>query len=80
MSQEKVTRYKEQKANRKATMKKQKMAKIFRSCIVVIVVVGAIAWIGSSAVKLYQDTRPRETAEINYTSLDDYISNVGSEE
>ena len=42
MSQEKVSRYKEEKANRKSMMKKEKRKHFFRKCVVGIV---ALAWL-----------------------------------
>lgn len=49
MSQEKVSRYKEEKANRKAMMKKEKRKHFFRKCVVGIVALGLVGWIGYSA-------------------------------
>lgn len=49
MSQEKVARYKEEKANRKTMMKKEKRKHFFRKCVVGVVAIGLIGWIGYSA-------------------------------
>ena len=46
MSQEKVTRYKEEKANRKQTMKKQKRATLVRNTIACVVVAAVVGWVG----------------------------------
>lgn len=48
MSQEKVNRYKEEKANRKAIMKKQKRMKVLRNVLTAVVIVGVLSWIGYS--------------------------------
>ena len=53
MSQEKVSRYKEEKANRKAMMKKEKRKHFFRKCVVGIVALGLVGWIGYSAYSMY---------------------------
>ena len=50
MSQEKVDRYKEQKANRKETMKKKKRASVIRNAVGSVVLVAVIAWVGYSGV------------------------------
>jgi len=65
MSQEKVNRYKEEKANRKETMKKQKRAGIIRNCIAGVVLVAAVAWVGYSGVTYYIAHRPRPEVEVN---------------
>ena len=46
MSQEKVDRYKQEKANRKKNMKKEKAQNTLRKCVVVVVGVVLIGWIG----------------------------------
>ena len=50
MSQAKVEKYKEQKANRKQTMKKEKIQRIVRNSIAAVVVVAALGWVGYSGV------------------------------
>ena len=42
MSQAKVEKYKEQKANRKQTMKKEKLQSIVRNSIAAVVIVAAL--------------------------------------
>ena len=46
MSQEKVDRYKAEKANRKQAMKKGKAANALRKCIVTVCGLLLVAWIG----------------------------------
>lgn len=72
MSQEKVERYKEQKANRKKTMKKEKIQRIVRNSAAVVVVVAALGWVGYSGVTYIIDNQPREEVEVDYTAVDDY--------
>ena len=80
MSQEKVAKYKEQKANRKEIMKKEKRAKLLRNIIAYAVGVVLIGWIGYSAVDLYLDNRPRPTAEVDYTAVDEYTAQFQDQE
>ena len=73
MSQEKVTKYKEAKANRKETMKKQKQAKMLRNTVMAVVAVAVLGWVGYSAVDYYQNNQPRESVEVDYSAVDDYL-------
>ena len=76
MSQEKVTKYKEEKANRKETMKKQKQAKMIRNTVMAVVVVAVLGWVGYSAVDYYQKNQPRESVEVDYSAVDDYLESI----
>lgn len=76
MSQEKVARYKEEKANRKAIMKKEKRKHFFRKCVVGVVSLGLIGWIGYSAYNMYENSRPRQMAEVDYKEIDSYIEGL----
>ncbi len=76
MSQEKVARYKEEKVNRKAIMKKEKRKHFLRKCAVGIVALGLIGWIGYSAYNMYESSRPRQMAEVDYSEIDSYIESL----
>ena len=76
MSQEKVTKYKETKANRKETMKKQKQAKMLRNTVMAVVAVAVLGWVGYSAVDYYQNNQPRESVEVDYSAVDDYLESI----
>jgi len=76
MSQEKVARYKEEKANRKSMMKKEKRKDFFRKCIVGVVALGLLGWIGYSAYNMYESNKPRQTAEVDYSEINTYIDNL----
>ena len=79
MSQEKVARYKEEKANRKEIMRKQKIAKITRNSVMTLVLVAVVGWIGYSAVAYYQDNKPREAVEVDYAALNEYTNGLNAE-
>ncbi len=79
MSQEKVAKYKEEKANRKAIMKKQKIARVVRTSLSVLVLVLLVGWIVGSGVKYYQDNKPREVVEVDYNSLNEYVNGLNQE-
>lgn len=77
MSQEKVDRYKEQKANRKTILKRQKrkilVAKV-ASSIVAIVIIG---WIGHAAYQSITDTTG-QTINVNMDSINHYMSSLST--
>lgn len=79
MSQEKVAKYKEEKANRKAIMRKQKIAKITRNSIVAVILVLVVGWIAGSGVKYYRDNKPREVVEVDYNTLNEYVNGLNAE-
>ena len=76
MSQEKVTKYKEEKANRKKTMKKEKILKTVVAVLAVLVIAAPIVWVGYSAVETIIKNQPRESVEVDYTALDDYATEI----
>ena len=45
MSQEKVARYKEAKANRKETIKKEKRQKMLRTTVATVICVAVLGWV-----------------------------------
>lgn len=76
MSQEKVARYKEEKANRKATIKKEKRKHFLSNFVIGVVALGLVGWIGYSAYSMYEGSRPRQTAEVDYSEINTYIDNL----
>ena len=76
MSQEKVARYKEEKANRKELMKKAKRQKSMRIAVSALIGVAAIGWVGYSAVDYAVDNKPRQEVEIDYTAIDEYLEGM----
>ena len=85
MSQEKVDRYKKEKANRKQIMRKEKMANLLRKCVVGIVGLILVGWIGYSAYDLVTREDPDAeqevvTTEMDVTALNDYLSSLSQTE
>jgi hypothetical protein len=72
MSQEKVDRYKKDKANRKKNMRKEKAKRVVRRCVASVVVLALVGWFGYSTYSKYEENKPKQTAEINYTAITDY--------
>ncbi len=76
MSQEKVTKYKEEKANRKELMKKAKQKKTIRNTVTAVICVAAIGWIGYSAVDYWETNQPRQEVEVDYSAIDEYLTSM----
>ncbi|MBO5069681.1 MAG: hypothetical protein J6C37_04885 [Roseburia sp.] len=80
MSQAKVDRYKEEKANRKEIMKKEKRNRIIGKICGWAILVALVGWAGVSAVNGYINSRPIETIYANLDSLNDYMTSLSAEE
>ncbi len=76
MSQEKVDRYKKEKANRKQIMRKQKIMGIVRKGVLTLVALALIAWLGYSAYDVYESGKERVVAEVNYDAVTDYLNSL----
>lgn len=79
MSQEKVDRYKQEKANRKKTMRKQKAMSIVRKAVLAVVALALVGWLGYSAYDMYNSGKERVVAEVNYDAVTDYLNNMSTE-
>ncbi len=76
MSQEKVDRYKQQKAKVKENIKKEKRNRVFRWTAAIVIFAAAVSWFGYS---VYQSGKPSNitTIETDYTAFDTYINGLG---
>ncbi len=80
MSQEKVDRHKEEKANRKKIMRREKIISYLQRCVVALVAVVLVAWIGFSAYNMYENSRTAESTEIDYTAFFELSEELGTDE
>lgn len=80
MSQEKVQKYKEAKASRKETMKKEKRVKIIINIAVIVIPVVLLLLLVDSGVRTYLASRPRESVSVDYTDLSDYVEELTADE
>ncbi len=78
MSQEKVDRYKQEKANRKQIMRKQKAMGIVRKLILAVVAIALVGWLGYSAFDIYESRKERVVAEVNYDAVTNYLNNMST--
>ncbi|HJD42736.1 MAG TPA: hypothetical protein H9910_06975 [Candidatus Mediterraneibacter quadrami] len=76
MSQEKVDRYKQEKANRKKIMHKQRMMGVLRKCVLSLAGLALVAWLGFSAYDMYESGKERIVVETDYTPITDYMDSL----
>lgn len=76
MSQQKVDRYKQEKANRKQIMRRQRIMSIVRRSAAAVVAVALIGWLGFSAYDSYMSNQERAEVSVNYDSVTDYLSGL----
>jgi hypothetical protein len=80
MSQEKVDRYKKEKANRKKTLKKEKYKSIaIRICTVLICAV-IVGWGGYSIYNRYEKSRPTKYLTLDPSALEDYLGSLSEDD
>ena len=76
MSQAKVDKYKQEKANRKDTIAKEKRVKKLTKFFAGVVVAALAVWIGISTVEAVKESRPAETIYCDTTALDEYVNEL----
>ena len=80
MSQEKVDRYKQEKANRKKIMRKQKTMNIVRKAVLTVAALALVAWLGYSAYDMYESGKERVVAEVNYDAVMNYLNGLSADD
>lgn len=78
MSQAKVDRYKEEKKNRKETIKKEKRKRVLGKTVGVIIAAAIVCWIGFSGYSYYQEKKPMTKTELSTAALNDYMSSLSA--
>lgn len=80
MSQAKVDKYKEEKANRQQIMKKEKRNRFMWKLGGGAVALAAVVWIGYSVYSVangdVQTSLTTETTEINVDAMNDYLDTI----
>lgn len=76
MSQKKVEQYKKEKANRKQTMKKQKIQTYAARAAGILVCGALLGWAGYSGYNMWESSRPAVTTEINIDALTNYLNGL----
>lgn len=80
MSQAKVDRYKEEKANRKKIMARQKRNHVIAVICGWLVAIAIVGWAGYSAYNIYESKKPVETVYANLDAINDYMETLSAEE
>ena len=79
MSQAKVDHYKAEKANRKKTMKKEKIKSAITAACGTVVCIAVIGWVGYSAYGYFHTQQKSSTptqTEVNLNALSDYLNTL----
>ncbi len=74
MSQDKVNRYKEEKANRQKLMAKEKRKNMIRKCSGIVIGIAVIGWLGFSVYNWVQTGLPREELVVDYSAIEGYMN------
>ena len=80
MSQEKVNKYKAEKANRKEIMKKEKRNKMIARLAGSVIGLALVAWIGYSAYDSIAEAIYTSQVEVDFSAIDDYLEVLYAEE
>lgn len=73
MSQEKIDRYKQEKANRKKNIKKQRMVGLMRKGVLALAGLALVGWLGYSAYGKFSSNQDREITTVDYGAVDSYL-------
>jgi hypothetical protein len=78
MSQEKVDRYKQDKANREQLIKKQKRVRLLERLGVGVVCLAIVGWIAFSGYRSLtrEEAAEQVTTEMDVTAINDYLSSL----
>ena len=80
MSQEKVNRYKKDKANRQKIMKREKIIRRLEITIAAVVVVGLLIWFGTAvyqnSVAVAEDNADTVTTSLDVSAMDEYLTGL----
>ena len=80
MSQAKVDKYKQAKANRKEIMAKEKRQKMITKLCFSAVGLVIAAWFGVSTVAFIYESRPKDKIYVQTTEIDKYLDGLYAEE
>ncbi|MBR4807694.1 MAG: hypothetical protein IKZ65_04300 [Lachnospiraceae bacterium] len=76
MSQAKVDAYKNEKANRKENMKKDKRMGVIRALIATCLVIALVAWAGFSLYGNISNQEKSQAIAVDYEDISDYINTL----
>lgn len=80
MSQQKVDKYKEAKANRQQIIKKEKRVRRLEYTAIIVVLAAAVGWIGFSVYSKAQSSAPAKQYVMDTSAIDEYVYSIGGED
>lgn len=80
MSQEKVDRYKQEKANRKVILKREKRKRIAARIAGTVVCAAIVGWIGYSVYDSVEKKAATAQTEVNTSAVTDYLNSLTPDE
>lgn len=78
MSQQKVDKYKQDKANRSQIIKKQKRSVRIEIMAAVVVMVGLVGWFGWSYYNRVEESRPPAEYPIDISGIEEYVTDLNA--
>ncbi|MCI9442383.1 MAG: hypothetical protein HFH15_14345 [Ruminococcus sp.] len=78
MSQEKIDRRKEEKANRKKNMAKQRRMNVLRKAVLAAAGLVLVGWLGYSAYDTYVADKNREVTVVDYNAINEYLNGLSN--
>lgn len=76
MSQEKVNRYKQEKANRKKIIRKQRIMSVVRKSVLTLAAFALVGWLGYSAYQTHEAGKERAVAKVDYDAINNYLGQL----
>jgi len=80
MSQKKVDKYKQQKANREKIMKREKLMHRLEMTAVAVVLIALVGWFGFSIYARAQQNKPAKEYVLDTNALDSYLNALTTDE
>ena len=80
MSQEKVNRYKEEKAKRKEIMRKERRNRIIARIAGIVVCVAIVGWLGYSVYDSTAKKIASSQTEVDLTAVSNYLSGLTADD
>ncbi len=79
MSQAKVNAYKDKKATRKETFKKEKRMRVIRTSVVTVLVVALLGWAGMSLYGNIINQQRSQAVTVDYSEITNYMNGLENE-
>lgn len=74
MSQKKVDKYKQQKANREKIMKREKLMHRLEMTAAAVILIALVGWFGFSVYARAQENKPAKEYVLDTNALDSYLN------